>query len=80
MEIKNLLCSLVLLIISANSTFSQSTNREKLLFDLGWKFHLGDLNSAKDPLFDDASWRSVNLPHDWSIEADFNNQYASCTG
>jgi hypothetical protein len=80
MKTKNLLWSILLLIFSLNITFSQSVNREKILFDLGWKFHLGDMNAAKDPLFNDASWRSVNLPHDWSIEVDFNNQYASCTG
>jgi beta-galactosidase len=77
---KNFYLVFILLIISANIIHSQSVNREKILFDLGWKFHLGDLNAAKDPLFDDASWRSINLPHDWSIEADFNSQYASCTG
>jgi len=80
MRIKKLFVSFILLFLSINITYSQSTIREKLLFDLGWKFHLGDLNSAKDPLFDDASWRSINLPHDWSIEGDFNSQYASCTG
>jgi hypothetical protein len=80
MKIKKLLLGFILLILCVSIAFSQSVNREKLLFDLGWKFHLGDLNAAKDPLFDDASWRSINLPHDWSIEGDFNSQLASCTG
>ncbi len=80
MKTKNIFWSLIVLVFTLNITFSQSSKREKILFDLGWKFHLGDLNAAKDPLFDDASWRSLNLPHDWSIEADFNSQYASCTG
>jgi hypothetical protein len=74
------LWSLFLLIISVSISFSQSVNREKLLFDLGWKFHLGDLNAAKDSSFNDASWRNLNLPHDWSIEADFDSTLASCTG
>ena len=77
---KNKLWVIILLTVFSNMAFSQSITREKLLFDLGWKFHLGDLNKAKDPMFDDSLWRSVNLPHDWNIEGDFNKQYASCTG
>jgi hypothetical protein len=80
MKTKKILWSLFLLIISVSISFSQSVNREKLLFDLGWKFHLGDLNAAKDSSFNDASWRNLNLPHDWSIEADFDSTLASCTG
>ena len=80
MKTKKIFWSLIVLIFTLNITFSQSSKREKILFDLGWKFHLGDLNAAKEPLFDDASWRNVNLPHDWSIESDFDSSLASCTG
>jgi hypothetical protein len=79
MRTKKLFLGFILLLLSANIITSQSFNREKLLFDLGWKFHLGDLNAAKEPAFEDAAWRSINLPHDWSIEADFDSQLASCT-
>lgn len=52
-------------------------------FDAGWKFVLVNPNGIGDPTgqygnslnplaaatsFDDSSWRSVNVPHDWSIE------------
>jgi len=80
MKTNKLLLGFILLILCVSIVFSQSVNREKLLFDIGWKFHLGDLYAAKDPSFDDASWRSINLPHDWSIEGDFNSQLASCSG
>ena len=59
---------------------AQSSGREKLLFDQDWRFHLGDVSAAREPLFDDAAWRPVDLPHDWSIEADFDSLLASCTG
>jgi hypothetical protein len=49
------------------------------LFNDNWKFHLGDLNAA-DPSFDDSSWRTVTLPHDYSIEQPFSQDYASSTG
>jgi beta-galactosidase len=44
---------------------------QKLDFDRGWRFHLGDIPGGiwQDSL-DDAGWRSVDLPHDWSIELD----------
>jgi beta-galactosidase len=42
--------------------------RLKLLLDDNWKFHRGDLDGAEDVLFDDVSWRLLDLPHDWSIE------------
>jgi beta-galactosidase len=46
----------------------------------GWKFALvnpfgitdptGQYASAQDPGFDDSHWRTVAVPHDWSIERD----------
>jgi beta-galactosidase len=33
-----------------------------------WTFHLGDMDGAELPSFDDSSWRTLDLPHDWSIE------------
>ncbi len=45
-------------------------------FDQGWRFHLGDVPppGAQDPAFADASWRTLDLPHDWSIEGEFSAQ------
>jgi beta-galactosidase len=43
----------------------------KLDFDRGWRFRLGE--SPGDiwrGTLDDSGWRSVDLPHDWSIELD----------
>ena len=34
----------------------------------GWTFHLGDAPGAEKPGFDDAKWRTLDVPHDWSIE------------
>lgn len=36
--------------------------------DAGWRFHLGDATDAQAPDFNDGAWRTVDLPHDWSIE------------
>ena len=40
-------------------------------FNEGWKFYLGNHNSAMDPGFNDSSWKSVTLPHDFSISQPF---------
>ncbi|MEU5597620.1 glycoside hydrolase family 2 TIM barrel-domain containing protein [Streptomyces sp. NPDC020298] len=37
-------------------------------FDEGWLFLRGDAEGAESPSYDDGSWRSLDLPHDWSIE------------
>jgi beta-galactosidase len=42
--------------------------RERILLDADWRFHLGEVPAASQPACDDQGWRTVNLPHDWSIE------------
>ncbi|WP_297713961.1 Ig-like domain-containing protein [Clostridium sp.] len=56
----------------AEAGFQRST-----LFNDGWKFNLGDVPDAKNKNYDDKSWRSLTLPHDWSIEQDFNKNSPS---
>ena len=34
----------------------------------GWQFHLGDVAGAEQPGLDDSAWRTLDVPHDWSIE------------
>ena len=41
-------------------------------FNFGWRFFLGDSPTASDPAFDDSTWRSLRLPHDWSVEAAYD--------
>lgn len=49
-------------------------------FDATWKFHLGDIPDAQQVNFNDASWRILNLPHDWSIEGNFDEKSPATTG
>ncbi|HUP13635.1 MAG TPA: beta galactosidase jelly roll domain-containing protein, partial [Niastella sp.] len=44
-------------------TFAQTVS-----FDADWRFHRGGAQRAEMPGFDDSKWRTVDLPHDWSIE------------
>ncbi len=49
-------------------------------FNDGWKFHLGDVTSAQQTTFDDSSWRSLSVPHDWSVELPFNKNSPAGNG
>jgi beta-galactosidase len=40
-------------------------------FDAGWLFLKDDAPEAESVKFKDATWRPLNLPHDWSIEGPF---------
>jgi beta-galactosidase len=51
--------------------------RSRESFDFGWKFLKGDVAGAQAPVFADAGWRDVDLPHDWSIEGPFGESEPS---
>jgi beta-galactosidase len=46
--------------------------RQRIVFDKQWSFHLGDDRRASRPDYDDAEWRRVDVPHDWSIEGEYS--------
>src|SRR3954468_22378651 len=50
-------------VVYASNSFSQT-----ILFDSDWRFHRGGAQRAEVSEFDDSKWRTVDLPHDWSIE------------
>ena len=49
-------------------------------FNKDWKFFLGDVKEASNEDFNDAGWRSLQLPHDWSIELPFDSTSPTGTG
>jgi beta-galactosidase len=51
-----------------------SAQRKVESFDDNWRFMLGDDSLAKSPAYNDAKWRALDLPHDWSIEGSFNEK------
>jgi beta-galactosidase len=48
------------------------------LFNEGWRFYLTDstnkIDDYKNVNYNDAGWRQLNLPHDWSIEGEFKKE------
>jgi beta-galactosidase len=61
--------------LEAQTTSAPPRVRE--LFDYGWKFLKGDPPGAHQPAFADSEWRSLDLPHDWSVEGPFTEKEPS---
>ena len=62
-----LLLSPVVLFLNACNQKNTPINRETS-FNSGWKFIRADIPGAENPDFDDSAWRTLVLPHDFSIE------------
>jgi beta-galactosidase len=67
---------------SSHSNFAQAPSgnvapRIRESFDFGWKFMRGDVPSAQKAEFSDSNWKSVDLPHDWSVEGPFSESEPS---
>ena len=78
MKIKSILTGLLIL-VGIQCVYAARDNRA-MSFDKGWKFSLENPAGASDPNYDDMSWRSLNLPHDWAIEGEFSQDNPSGTG
>ena len=50
---------------------NQTSQRVTSNVDFNWSFNLGDVTDAHTPEYDDAHWRLLDLPHDWSIEGEY---------
>ncbi len=77
--------TLVLLIVGlliGSSAVALSSVRVTTSFDSDWRFLKSDAPGAEKPDFDDAGWRKLDVPHDWSIEGPFdkNNPTGSAGG
>lgn len=60
---------------------SQQDQKARIItnFNHNWRFFLGDDSAAKRTGYDDAQWRLLNLPHDWSIEGNFSEDNPGTT-
>jgi len=68
------------LLLAASLGFGNSRPGKTVSFNQNWRFNLGDVPNAKDAGFNDSQWRQLDLPHDWSIEGEFNENAPSGTG
>ena len=56
---------------AANAPARDTSPRSTISFDTDWRFLKSDASNAQSPTFDDASWRTLSVPHDWAIEGPF---------
>ncbi len=61
-----LFLGLAVILFSTAPTFGRD-GRERP-FDANWRFLRADAAGAERPEFDDSQWRTLDVPHDWSIE------------
>ncbi len=50
------------------------------LFNFDWKFKAGDIQNAQNPSFNDADWRSLDLPHDFQFEQPWDKEAGGARG
>lgn len=79
MTTKHLIVTL-LSALTCISAQAQTSFGDAMKFDDGWLFSLTDAPDQKDNSFNDKDWRTLDLPHDWSIEGRLSPTLASCTG
>ena len=60
-----------------SNSWVSSQIRARVNFGFNWKFFKGDIPGAEDITFNDADWKSINIPHDWSIEGPFSKDNPS---
>ena len=59
---------------------AQEKARTKIDFDKDWKFKLDSTQQYHEQNINDANWRTLNLPHDWSIEGTFSKDNPATPG
>lgn len=64
--------SVILAPLTIKAQKAQESTRKIVNFDNDWRFFKGDAGGAENPLFDDSSWRKLDVPHDWSIEGPYD--------
>jgi beta-galactosidase len=78
MKLQSFVLTIILInLFSINVWSAQRDTRQHLLMDFNWKFLQSDTNGAEKQDFDDTKWRTLNLPHDWSIEGEFKEDAAT---
>ena len=72
-EMKHLLKLVFALSFALCSSFTAlAQSRVTTSFDKNWLFLKSDMRGAEQTNFADASWRKLDVPHDWSIEGPFS--------
>jgi beta-galactosidase len=63
-------CAVLFVVLCSSATAEGLTTavREQISADADWRFLRGDPPGAESTAFNDKAWRTISVPHDWSIE------------
>jgi beta-galactosidase len=67
-KLHTLLLTLALCMLSMQTQAQAISLQQGIDLNFGWRFKAGNVDNAASPQLDDASWRTVDLPHDFQIE------------
>lgn len=68
MKLRTSLVFLASAFISLSPASAADRARVVQPLDADWLFARGEATTAFEPMFDDANWRTLDVPHDWAIE------------
>jgi beta-galactosidase len=70
----SLVTLVAILLLSSCSKKEDTFANRKVSFNSDWSFHLNDSIQDKDTIGASTKWRTLNVPHDWSIEGKFDEK------
>lgn len=74
---KKEILSVIFLAMAALTVSAQDDMSQRVLFDDGWMFHLGDKLLVNGKVDNRQGWEEAPLPHDWSIALPIDSAAAS---
>lgn len=80
MKIRIVKYTLAIIVASFFYCYVHAQDSRSVLFNADWKFNKGDVLHGEKIALNDKAWRTLDLPHDWSIEGPFSEEWASGTG
>lgn len=82
MKLKLILLALIALVYSCEKGQKEASQFKRATdFNFDWKFKLvNDTTLPSQVPLKDADWRDIRLPHDWSVELPFSEEWEGATG
>jgi beta-galactosidase/beta-glucuronidase len=72
--------TLLAFLLSPLLSIAQNEPGAPVLFNNNWLFYKGDITDGSAGGAASVNWEQVQLPHDWSIQGPFSEEWASATG
>ncbi|HWJ26560.1 MAG TPA: hypothetical protein VNS32_08450, partial [Flavisolibacter sp.] len=70
----------LLAVLFSSCSFLFAQHKARVSFNEAWKFKIDSTQSYSSEDVNDASWRTLNLPHDWSVDGRFDKNAPAGTG